>query len=1085
MVITLPTHVDGHAQHGQPVAIEHDTPDSEEPPIRRPGPLVAQPKSNKDQPPGAGLPEDASAAHTVVDSDAESRDDPRSSMSSPWDGDPGTAHVSDGHAVAAQLGVDPQHGITSAEARARLERDGPNRIAGAGQVSVGEVLLKQVSNSLTIVLLIAMALSYGTLDFIEGAVITAVILLNIVLGFVQDFRAERTMQSLLSLAASSSQVIRNGQIESVKADTLVVGDVVNLATGVVVPADLRLLDSANLEVDEALLTGESLPASKHADCIIDGHGETPIGDRINMVYSATTVTRGRATGIVVATGMKTQIGSVASLLRGEAVEDASTHPVGRFFQRLGHGFKNILGLIGTPMQVKLSKFAILLFGLAILLAIIVFSVNKWQLEHEVILYGIVVAVAVIPESLIAVMTITIAVGVKAMAQGNVVIRRMAALEAIGGVTNICSDKTGTLTQGKMVAHKLWIPNVRMLSVKGTTNILDPEDGVLDIDGQPLDKRDVSPPSQAALLRPVLDAAALCNFATVFKTGAEDSNNASLDEKAGSPPPAEWTAIGDPTEIALQVLAMRFGRGKDMHLSSGQVAATIEHQFDSSLKRMSVAFRNSNTRTIEVFAKGASEAILPVLDLTKDEEGVIIPIMEHLAREGLRVLLIASKTVAEEHGDALSDRSYMESNLQLQGLVGLYDPPREETLGAVRRCHGAGIVVHMLTGDHLSTATAIAQKVGILDASSQTSRSVMKAPDFDRMSDAELDALPNLPLVLARCSPATKVRMVDALARRHAFSVMTGDGVNDAPALKRADVGIAMGINGTDVAKDAADMVLTDDNFASIVKAVEEGRRLFDNIQKFLMHLLISNISQVILLLIALAFKDRDGKSVFPLSPLEILWVNMVTSSFLALGLGMEEAQADTMVRRPRDLRAGVFTWELITDKMLYGSWAGALCLVAFIIVAYGPGGGDLGVDCNKGWNDTCGVVFRGRATVFAVLSFVLLVTAWEVKHFSRSLFNLDPRRFRGPFSVVKALVYNRFLLWAVVAGFAITFPVIYIPVVNKTVFKHTAIGWEWGLVLGALILYLAFVEAWKATKRRFGIWSGKGQSLAEVMAIAV
>lgn len=238
-----------------------------------------------------------------------------------------------------------------------------------------------------------------------------------------------------------------------------------------------------------------------------------------------------------------------------------------------------------------------------------------------------------------------------------------------------------------------------------------------------------------------------------------------------------------------------------------------------------------------------------------------------------------------------------------------------------------------------------------------------------------------------------------------------------------------------------------------------------------MHLLISNISQVILLLIALAFKDGAGNSVFPLSPLEILWVNMITSSFLALGLGMEEAQADIMVRPPRDLRVGVFTWELITDKMLYGSWAGILCLITFISVVYGAGGANLGVDCNEDWNDTCGVVFRGRATVFAVLSFILLVTAWEVKHFTRSLFNLDPARYKGPFSVFKAVVYNRFLLWAVVAGFLITFPVIYIPVVNKTVFKHMGITWEWGIVLAAFLAYVAFVESWKACKRRFGIFA--------------
>ncbi|EKD17951.1 uncharacterized protein L3040_004491 [Drepanopeziza brunnea f. sp. 'multigermtubi'] len=1048
---------------------------------------------------GLMLHDDATAINSVVglgsrdgsctSSTSTSTSASTSSSKSSWDGKPDTAHAVDGTLVASFLGVDPRQGLSSSEATARLERGDANKIDGSGKVSIVEVLLRQVSNSLTIVLLVAMALSYGTLDFIEGGVITAVILMNVILGFVQDLRAEQTMQSLLSLAAPSSQVVRNGKIEIVKAETLVVGDVVKLATGVTVPADLRLLESANLEVDEALLTGESLPASKRADGILDGNGGTSIGDRVNMVYSATTVTRGRGSGIVVATGMKTQVGSVAYLLRGDDIKPTSASPRVRFFQKLGRTLKRILGLTGTPLQVKLSKFAILLFCLAVTLAIIVFSANKWQVNNEVLLYGIVVAVAVIPESLIAVMTITIAVGIKAMARGNVVIRRMAALEAIGGVTNICSDKTGTLTQGKMVAHKVYVPGVGMLSVKDTTNILDPADGQLELDGEPLDRLDFTSQARFTSLIPVLDAVALCNFATVFQTSAVDASNAPVQEKPLDPAPGGWTAVGDPTEIALQVLAMRFGRGKEMHARNGphRMPAAIEHQFDSSLKRMSVAFKNESTGNLEVFAKGASESILPIIDITPDEENAIVPVMEQLASEGLRVLLIASKTVPEEHEAALSDRTLMESHLTLQGLVGLYDPPRVETLGAVQKCHGAGIVVHMLTGDHLSTATAIAQKVGILDPSSQTSQAVMGAQDFDKLSDAEIDALPSLPLVLARCSPATKVRMVDALSRRQAFCVMTGDGVNDAPALKRAHVGIAMGINGTDVAKDAADMVLTDDNFASIVKAVEEGRRLFDNIQKFLMHLLISNISQVILLLIALAFQDADGHSVFPLSPLAILWVNMVTSSFLALGLGLEEAQADIMTRPPRT--TGVFSRELITDKMLYGSWAGILCLGSFAAVVFGPdssgsGARALGLDCNAGWNGSCSGVFRGRATVFALLSCILLVTAWEVKHFGRSLFALDPHRFGwGPGALGPALRANRFLLWAVVGGFAVTFPAIYIPRVNATVFKHAAIGWEWGVVLAALLLYLAAVEGWKAVKRRCGIWSGKGQSLKELMAV--
>jgi Na+-exporting ATPase len=376
----------------------------------------------------------------------------------------------------------------------------------------------------------------------------------------------------------------------------------------------------------------------------------------------------------------------------------------------------------------------------------------------------------------------------------------------------------------MVAHKVWIPDFGMLSVKDATNILDLEDAKLSINGVALDLSDLASQSRIEKLKPVLDAIALCNFASVFRAESDDTT-----EKA--PVVGVWKSVGDPTEVALQVLSMRFGRGKDALLNSGELSAVMEHQFDSNLKRMSMAYKNSTTRYVEVFAKGASESILPIVDISEKDRDVILQKLESLASEGLRVLCIATKTVSEDQEAQLSDRKFMESHLKLQGLVGLYDPPRLETFAAVKKCHGASIKVHMLTGDHLSTATAIAKLVGILDPSTQTVDSVMRAQEFDKLSDAEIDAMINLPVVLARCSPQTKVRMVEALARRKAFSVMTGDGVNDAPALKHADVGIAMGINGTDVAKDAADMVLTDDNFASIVKAVEEGRRLFDNIQK--------------------------------------------------------------------------------------------------------------------------------------------------------------------------------------------------------------------------------------------------------------
>lgn len=988
----------------------------------------------------------------------------RSSVSeSPtWQYESKLAHVFDAVEISKRLDVDLHSGLTDAEASIRLAKDGPNKLESAKKVSAWKILLRQVSNSLTLVLVIAMALSFGIEDFVEGGVITAVIVLNIVIGFVQDFRAEKTMQSLLDLSAPTATVIRNnGRIETAKAENLVVGDIVRLAVGDLVPADLRLFDGINLETDEALLTGESLPISK-APLITLSNLDLAVGDRINMAYTSSTVTKGRGTGVVVATGMKTELGSIATLLQGKKKDYGNSNFFVRGVKKFWTGIKTILGLIGTPLQVKLSKFALLLFALAILLAIIVFSASSWRVNNEVLIYGICVAVAIIPESLIAVLTITLAAGTKAMAKGHVVIRKMEALEAVGGVTNICSDKTGTLTQGKMIARKAWIPGMGSLSVSGTTNHLNPTDGVVKLGDVEFNMALIQ--ENSGLVK-FLNAIALCNLATVSQS--EDDNTTAK---------SAWTASGDPTEISLQVLAMRFHSGKPSLLQDGNMTLLAEHQFDSTVKKMSVVYENLKEGSVEVFLKGAGEAVIPSLVISDNQREQINSMIGEMAGQGLRVLCLAHKTLTTDERQFVSKRENMEAGLQFIGLVGLYDPPRLETFDAVRKCQIAGIKVHMLTGDHIQTATAIAREVGIVGPnlpSAQARTSIMSAGQFDKLTEAEVDALEELPLVIARCSPGTKVHMIEALHRRKAFCVMTGDGVNDSPALKRADVGIAMGLNGSDVAKDAADMVLTNDDFASIVKAVEEGRRLFDNIQKFLMHLLISNISQVVLLLIGLAFQDDSGNSIFPLSPLEILWVNMITSSFLAIGLGLEEAQPDIMLRRPHDLRVGVFTWELIVDKMIYGIFLGSLCLVSFVAVVYGANNGSLGNECNHVYDTDCNAVFRARATVFSVLTFLLLVTAWEVKHFSRSLFNLDPTKYKGPFAVFHAIYYNRFLFWAVVAGFAITFPVVYLPTVNTVVFKHIGITWEWGIVFACVTIYLGLIESWKAVKRAFGIGSGK------------
>jgi Na+-exporting ATPase len=548
---------------------------------------------------------------------------------------------------------------------------------------------------------------------------------------------------------------------------------------------------------------------------------------------------------------------------------------------------------------------------------------------------------------------------------------------------------------------------------------------------------------------------------------------------------KWKTTGDPTEIALQVFSTRFEYGKKTLEGKHGWKQIMEFSFDSSIKRMSVVYRKAEEPQSIVFTKGAVERIIDLCssvgvgdheeEMTATRKESIEEQMSIFAEQGLRVLAIARKFTDQdilEHSSI--DRGDVEKNLCLLGLAGLYDPPRLETKMAVQQCTTAGIKVCMLTGDHPSTAAAIAKEVGIIPKNMGTlpadvaAAMVKPATEFDKLTDPEIDALPTLPFVIARCAPETKVRMIEALHRRKKFAAMTGDGVNDSPSLKMADVGIAMGLNGSDVAKSAADIVLTDDNFASIVNAVEEGRRMFDNIQKFVLHLLTSNVGEVILLICGLGFQDSLGFSVFPLSPLQILWINMLTSSFPAFGLGREKAASDIMRRPPHDNRKGVFTWELITDMLIYGIVQGTVCLMTFVFIVYGPGRDGLGDDCNKGYNESCDVVFRARAAVFAELTWCILISAWELKSMRRSIFALDPMNTTRKFPVFHDIYENKFLFWSVVLGALSVFPAVYIPGLNRNVFKHTGITWEWAPAVICVVVFVTGMELWKLTKRRTG-----------------
>ncbi|KAI4179667.1 MAG: hypothetical protein LQ348_005358 [Seirophora lacunosa] len=1030
--------------------------------------------------------------------------------------------------VSHHLRTDDQTGLNRSQVEEAQKNYGPNKLEGEGGVQWYRVLLKQVSNAMILVLVLAMALSYGVTDFIEGGVITAVIVLNVVIGFYQEFQAEKKMDSLRALSSPSAAVIRDGHVVTIPSGEVVPGDIVLIKTGDTVPADLRLIDGMNLECDEKILTGEAMPVAK--DDKIDFSNktevETGVGDRLNMAYSSSTVTMGRARGIVVFTGMCTEIGKIAESMQGKSrkanrslsrKKGGSMQPAKGFLLRIWDGIGAFLGLtVGTPLQRKLSKLAYVLFGCAILLAIIVFGVNRFNVTKEVAIYAISTGIAIIPEALIAVLTITMVVGMTQMRKRRVVIRQLSALEALGGVTNICSDKTGTLTQGQMITRKAWLPGVGMYTVNDAEDAADPTKGNVSLGPSPdivktesekkgikfdLGREDTPNASSVKLaraedtstnngapqlpevtpeLQEFLQSTALCNLATVRH-----------DEQKN-----EWQAIGDPTEIALQVFARRFGFGKKSLEEEHAWTELAEYPFDSSIKRMSVIYQQDGSDKAQIFTKGAVERVIELCTdlgtgtnhraLTSAVKEEVLTRMNLLAEQGLRVMAVARRPFdASIDRHSPPPRESIEEGLTLLGLVGLYDPPRLETRGAVRECTTAGIKVHMLTGDHPSTASAIAREVGILPANishlaEKTAASLVKtASEFDALSDAEIDAMPTLPLVIARCAPSTKTRMIAALHRRRAFCAMTGDGVNDAPSLQSADVGIAMGLTGSDVAKGASDIVLTDDNFASIVAAIEEGRRMFDNIQKFILHLLTSNIAEVVLLIVGLGFQDSTGFSVFPLSPLQILWINMLTSSFPAFGLGREKAGSDIMRRPPHDTKRGVFSWQIIVDMTVYGIIMGACTLLTFVIIVYGPGDGQLGVDCNRAYSPPCDVVFRARAAVFAELTWLILVSAWEFKHLRRSVFALDPatkRERRVPFFT--DIYSNRFLFYAVVVGAASVFPAVYIPGLNTAVFKHMGIGWEWALSAGSVVIFVAGVEAWKACKRRFG-WFAVGEEAEE------
>jgi Ca2+-transporting ATPase len=747
-------------------------------------------------------------------------------------------------AVCSYLNVTPE-GLSTAEAERRLAQYGPNELRAATRISAWKLLIEQFKNVLIVILLIATALSALFGHRIEATATAIIVLFAALLGFVQEYRAERAIEALRKMAAPSTTVVRDANEVEIASRELVVGDVILLNSGDRVPADARIIEAVNLKIDEAALTGESEAVSKEASAL--PNVGLALGDRKNMLYTGTAATYGRGQAIVVATAMDTEFGKIARML--ETVEPPKTH------------LQENLDRIGTI----LARVAIVVVA-----AIVIAGMVRRQPFMEMFIFGIALAVAVVPEALPAVVTISMALGVQRMAKRNALMRRLAAVEALGSTSVICSDKTGTLTKDEMTVRKLFV-NTRFVEVSGSG--YKPEGEFL-VDGIAIS------PSDA--LKDLLRAGTLASDAHIVRNET-----------------GEWDVKGDPTEGALVVAAAKAGFHKrDLDDRFPRIG---EIPFTSETKRMTT-WHQTPEGAVAV-SKGAPEIIVASCNLDPTARESILAAAAAMAGDALRVLAVARK--------ADSRLETAEHGMTFLGLIGMIDPPRPEAKEAVERCESAGIKPVMITGDHPLTAMAVARELGIL----KTGR-VMTGPEFEVTTDEQLQHEVDGIDVYARVSPAHKLRVVTALQKNRHVVAMTGDGANDAPALKKSDVGIAMGITGTDVSKEAAAMTLTDDNFSSIVAAVEEGRHIFGNIKKYLMYLLSSNLGEIGLIAAA-TFAGMP----LPLSAVQILYINLATDGLPALALAVDPPEPDLMRHKPVDPQHGIFTRPVVILIFVGGLWS--------------------------------------------------------------------------------------------------------------------------------------------------------------------
>lgn len=872
------------------------------------------------------------------------------------------------------LETNEQNGLTDEIVSERLKQYGSNELATKQKRTLWQRIFAQINDVLVYVLIIAALISAFVGEWADASIIALVVVLNAVIGVVQESKAEQALEALKKMATPKAIVKRNGELKEIPSEHVVPGDIVMLDAGRYIPCDLRLIETANLKVEESALTGESVPVDKDAiyHPSMQRDEQVPLGDQKNMAFMSTLVTYGRGVGVAVETGMNSQIGKIATLLH-EADDDM------------------------TPLQKSLAQVGKYLGFVAVAICIVMFLIGFLQGRDtlEMFMTAISLAVAAIPEGLPAIVSIVLAIGVQRMIKQNVIIRKLPAVEALGSVTIICSDKTGTLTQNKMTVTHFYSDNTY----------------------DRLESLNVNNDAQRLLLENMV----LCNDASY--------NNESQ--------------TGDPTEIALLVAGTTFNMQKD-HLEKIHERVN-EVPFDSDRKMMSTV--HTYDESYYSMTKGAIDKLLPrcthifkngkIEILTDSDKNQILKAAGAMSQEALRVLSFAFK----QYDSNDVDINHLEKSLIFIGLVGMIDPPRTEVKDSIKECKKAGIRTVMITGDHKDTAFAIAKELGIAEEISE----IMIGTELDNISDTELASKINHLNVFARVSPEHKVKIVKALRAKGNIVSMTGDGVNDAPSLKQADVGVAMGITGTDVAKGAADVVLTDDNFSSIVKAVEEGRNIYRNIKKSILFLLSCNFGEIIALFLAILLGWAT-----PLRPIHILWVNLITDTLPALSLGVDPEDPDVMKEKPRHAKESLFSGS-VAFLIFNGVIIGLLTLIAFIAGAkFYTGDTNLFPLFPERIDDDA--LLHAQTMAFVVLSFSQLVHSFNLRSRTKSIFSI------GIFT-------NKYLVFSLLIGVLMQVCIISIPPLANIFGVHALTMRDWGFVLLLSIIPLVVNEIIKLVKR--------------------